>query len=157
MRQLKINGQDTEVNASDDTPLLWALRDSLGMTGTKFGCGVGACGACTVHINNEAVKSCRKPLGEVGTGDVRTIEALGTAEKLHPVQQAWLDEGVSQCGFCQPGQIMAAAALLARNRNPSDSEIDDAMSSNLCRCGTYPRIRKAVKRAAQTLAAGGGA
>ncbi len=154
MGQVNINGAATEVDAPEDTPLLWALRDHLGLCGTKFGCGIGACGACTVHIDGQAVKSCIKPLRGLGTAAVVTIEGLGTPAQLHPVQQAWLDEGVSQCGFCQPGQIMAAAALLQRNANPSDLEIDRAMNANLCRCGTYPRIRKAVKRAAAAMGGG---
>ena len=156
MVQLKINGNALDVAASDDTPLLWALRDHLGMTGTKFGCGVGQCGACTVHIDGQARRSCTTTVKDAVGADVRTIEGLPTAGALHPVQKAWLEEFVSQCGYCQPGQIMAATALLAEVPQPSDQDIDKAMSGNICRCGTYPRIRKAIKRAAQLLAGGGG-
>lgn len=150
---LKINGQSREVKGPREMPLLWALREELSLTGTKFGCGIAACGACTVHVNGEAVKSCIRGIGTLEGQEVRTIEGLPTSgpDALHPVQQAWLDENVSQCGYCQPGQIMAAAALLSKKSDPSDAEIDEAMSSNLCRCGTYPRIRKAVKRAAQLM------
>lgn len=151
MVSIKVNGQNKEVKGPSDMPLLWALREELGMTGTKFGCGVSACGACTVHINGVASKSCVRPVSTLADQDVRTIESLSADGRLHPVQRAWLDENVSQCGYCQPGQIMAAVALLNKNNNPSDSEIDEAMSSNLCRCGTYPRIRKAVKRAAAVM------
>lgn len=155
MAKFKINGAEKDVAATGDTPLLWALRDTLGMTGTKFGCGIGQCGACTVHLDGGAVRSCITAVKDCEGLEVRTIESLGSAEKLHPVQQAWLEESVSQCGYCQPGQIMAAVALLQEKKNPTDREIDEAMSANLCRCGTYPRIRKAVKRAAQIMANGG--
>ena len=128
-------------------PLLWVLRDTLGATGTKFGCGAGLCGACTVHVGGEATRSCLTDVGTVEGKSVTTIEGLGKG-KLHVLQEAWLAEDVSQCGYCQPGQIMSAAALLATRPHPTDAEIDDALSGNLCRCGTYPRIRAAVRRAA---------
>jgi isoquinoline 1-oxidoreductase alpha subunit len=145
---LNVNGQAHTVEVSPDTPLLWVLRDSLGLTGTKYSCGIGACGACTVHLDGEAVRSCTLPVGEVDGRAITTIEWLSTNGD-HPLQQAWLAENVSQCGYCQPGQIMAAAALLAENPNPSDDDIDAALSGNLCRCGTYQRIRRAIHRAAQ--------
>lgn len=144
---LKINGTDHAVDLPDDVPLLWVLRDEIGLTGTKFGCGVAACGACTVHIDGEAVRSCQVALGDVW-GDVTTIEGIGTPDAMAAVQRAWVEEQVAQCGYCQSGQIMQAAALLAENPNPSDADINDAMQGNLCRCGTYPRIRAAVKKAA---------
>src|SRR5438270_97094 len=143
--KLKVNGTVREVAASDDMPLLWALRDVLGLTGTKYGCGMAQCGACTVHLDGEAVRSCVLPVSAVGERAVTTIEGLG-AETLHPCQRAWIDADVVQCGYCQPGQVMQAAALLAAKPEPTDEEIDLAMSGNLCRCGTYVRIRLAVKR-----------
>ncbi|MEP6740199.1 MAG: (2Fe-2S)-binding protein [Caldimonas sp.] len=133
--------------ADPGLPLLWALRDLLGLTGTKFGCGVGACGACTVHVDGQAVRSCITPLASLGGKRVVTIEALGTHEHPHPLQDAWVKHQVPQCGYCQSGLLMAAAALLARNRKPSDAEIDTAIS-NICRCGTYPRLRAAIRAAA---------
>ena len=142
-----LNGTDVTVEAAPDLPLLWALRDLLQVTGPKYGCGVGVCGACTSHLDGEAFRPCTTPVGDVAGRDVTTIEGLG-GDDLHPVQQAWIDEDVAQCGFCQPGQIMSAAALLARNPAPTDADIDDAMSENVCRCGTYCRIRSAIKRAA---------
>lgn len=142
-----LNGSDVTVDAVADLPLLWVLRDLLHVTGPKYGCGVGVCGACTSHLDGEAFRPCIKPVGEVVGHEVTTIEGLG-ADGLHPVQQAWIDEDVAQCGFCQPGQIMTAAALLADNPNPTDADIDAAMSDNVCRCGTYCRIRSAIKRAA---------
>ncbi len=142
-----LNGKPVQVDVSPKTPLLWVLRDTLGATGTKFGCGAGLCGACTVHVGGEATRSCLTDVGTVEGKSVTTIEGLGTG-KLHVLQEAWLAEDVSQCGYCQPGQIMSAAALLAAKPHPSDAEIDDALSGNLCRCGTYPRIRAAVRRAA---------
>ena len=148
--ELKINGTAHQVDLPEDVPLLWVLRDEVGLTGTKFGCGVAACGACTVHIDGEAVRSCQVSLGDVW-GDVTTIEGLGTPETLHAVQKAWVDHQVAQCGYCQSGQIMQASALLSETPHPTDAEIDDAMQGNLCRCGTYPRIRAAIHRAAQTL------
>ncbi|MFY0682545.1 MAG: (2Fe-2S)-binding protein [Thalassovita sp.] len=148
--ELKINGTAHQVDLPEDVPLLWVLRDEVGLTGTKFGCGVAACGACTVHIDGEAVRSCQVSLGDVW-GDVTTIEGLGTPETLHAVQKAWVDHQVAQCGYCQSGQIMQASALLSETPHPTDAEIDDAMQGNLCRCGTYPRIRAAIHSAAQTL------
>ena len=142
-----LNGTDVRVEAAPDLPLLWALRDLLHVTGPKYGCGVGVCGACTSHLDGEAFRPCITPVGDVTGHDVTTIEGLGR-DGLHPVQQAWIDEDVAQCGFCQPGQIMTAAALLATNPDPSDEDIDAAMSENVCRCGTYCRIRSAIKRAA---------
>ncbi|NSX56480.1 (2Fe-2S)-binding protein [Parasulfitobacter algicola] len=147
---LTINGQSHTVDLPEDVPLLWVLRDEVGLTGTKFGCGVAACGACTVHIDGEAVRSCQVALADVW-GDVTTIEGLGTPDNLAVIQQAWIDNQVAQCGYCQSGQIMQAADLLANTPNPNDAEIDDAMQGNLCRCGTYPRIRAAIKDAAQKL------
>ena len=143
----ELNGQPLELSIENDTPLLWVLRDVLGITGTKFGCGMGLCGACTVHLDGEAVRSCSLPINAVANRRVTTIEGLA-ADGDHPLQQAWIAENVPQCGYCQSGQIMSAAALLAGNPNPSDAEIDNAMSGNLCRCGTYGRIRKAIRRAA---------
>ncbi|MFN3954232.1 MAG: (2Fe-2S)-binding protein [Pararhodobacter sp.] len=151
--QLTINGRHYDTDAPGDTPLLWVLRDELGLTGTKFGCGVAACGACTVHIDGEAVRSCQVALGDVW-GAVRTIEGLGTPEAPAPLQQAWIRNQVAQCGYCQSGQIMQAAALLAENPAPSDAEIDDWMAGNLCRCGTYSRIRAAIHDAAQAMQEG---
>lgn len=145
--RLTVDGQEIEFDAEPDMPLLWALRDLAGKTGPKFGCGVAACGACTVVIDGQAVRSCSLPFGDV-TGAVTTIEGLATDGKLHPVQQAWLDEQVAQCGYCQAGQIMSAYALLEEIADPTDEDIDNAMGGNLCRCGTYPRIRSAIKKAA---------
>ena len=150
---LSINGQSRTIDIAPDVPLLWVLRDEVGLTGTKFGCGRGLCGACTVHLDGAAVRSCVTPVGTVGRRRVTTIEGLGPGNgDLHPVQSAWIDEDVPQCGYCQAGQIMAAAAFLAQNSKPSDEEIQAAMSPNLCRCGTYHRIRRAVRRAANMLA-----
>lgn len=150
MANLTINGTPQRIDLPDDVPLLWALRDGLNMTGTKYGCGVAACGACTVHIDGEAVRSCQVALGDVW-GDVTTVEGLGTPDNLAIIQQAWVDHQVAQCGYCQSGQVMQAAALLAEIPNPSDAEIDEALSGNLCRCGTYPRIRAAIQDAAQKM------
>lgn len=147
---LTINGNAQTVDLPDDVPLLWVLRDEVGLTGTKFGCGVAACGACTVHIDGEAVRSCQVALADVW-GEVTTIEGLGTPDNMATIQQTWVDHQVAQCGYCQSGQIMNAAALLAQTPNPSDTDIDDAMQGNLCRCGTYPRIRAAIKDAAQRI------
>ncbi len=144
---LTINGAVHTIDAPDDTPLLWVLRDELGLTGTKYGCGVGSCGACTVHVDGEAMRACQVALADVW-GEVTTIEGLGTPAALHAVQAAWLNHQVAQCGYCQSGQIMQAADLLARNPDPSDAEIDEAMAGNLCRCGTYNRIRAAIHDAA---------
>jgi len=149
---IKINNQVVEVDAQGDTPLLWVLRDHLAMTGTKFGCGMALCGACTVHIDGVATRSCVLPLSAVGTRSITTIEGL-SKDRSHALQRAWLEIDVPQCGYCQSGQIMSAAALLEANRRPSDADIDAAMSGNICRCGTYPRIRKAIHRAADLLAA----
>ena len=146
--KLNVNGREIETDASPDTPLLWVLRDHLGMTGTKFGCGMALCGACTVHVEGEAVRSCVVPVGEVEGKAVLTIEGLGRGG-LHPVQTAWMEGNVPQCGYCQSGQIMSAVALLADKPAPTDADIDAAMSGNICRCGTYPRIRKAIHRAAE--------
>ncbi|MCE8521453.1 (2Fe-2S)-binding protein [Ruegeria pomeroyi] len=147
---LTVNGETHRVDLPDDVPLLWVLRDEIGLTGTKFGCGVAACGACTVHIDGEAVRSCQVSLGDVW-GQVTTIEGTGTLKALSILQQAWVEHQVAQCGYCQSGQIMQAAALLAETPAPSDAEIDDAMQGNLCRCGTYPRIRAAIHGAAAKL------
>lgn len=145
--KLTVNGQSHEVDVEPDMPLLWALRDELGIRGPKYGCGAGLCGACTVIIDGEATRSCVTAVGDVAS-DVRTIDGLARDGALHPVQQAWLEEQVAQCGYCQAGQIMNAVALLEQNPAPSDAEIDDAMAGNLCRCGTYPKIRAAIHRAA---------
>jgi isoquinoline 1-oxidoreductase alpha subunit len=147
--EINVNGKSYSVEASLDMPLLWVLRDELGITGPKYGCGVAQCGSCTVHVDGEAVRSCQVALGDV-QGEITTIEGLGTPEALHAVQAAWIEHQVAQCGYCQSGQIMQAAALIATNNNPTDEEIDDAMSGNLCRCGTYVRMRAAIKTAAQT-------
>lgn len=145
--RLTINGKDLDLQADPEMPLLWALRDIAGIMGPKFGCGIAACGACTVHVDGVPVRSCSLPVGEV-SGAVLTIDGLAKDGKLHPVQQAWLEEQVAQCGYCQAGQIMTAVALLDEVDNPTDQQIDEAMGGNLCRCGTYPRIRTAVKKAA---------
>ena len=145
---IKVNGQPHNVDVDDDTPLLWVLRDVLGMTGTKFGCGMALCGACTVHVDGNPARSCVTPIDSIGTSEITTIEAIGSTEPGGKIQRAWLDREVPQCGYCQSGQIMSAAALLASNPHPTDSAIDDAMSGNICRCGTYARIREAIKLAA---------
>ena len=147
MANLRINGRDVAVDADPDTPLLWVIRDHVNLTGTKFGCGAGLCGACTVHLDGAAIRSCITALADVEGGEITTIEGL-SADGSHAVQQAWLAEQVPQCGYCQPGMIMAAAALLADTPQPSDADIDAAMT-NLCRCGTYDRVRKAIHRAAE--------
>jgi len=147
MLTFKLNGKPVEVDVPRRMPLLWVLRETLGLTGTKFGCGAGLCGACTVHVDGEATRACLTEVGGVEGRAVTTIEGLGHG-RLHVVQQAWLDLDVAQCGYCQPGQIMSAAALLASKPHPNDAEIDEALSGNLCRCGAYPRIRAAVRRAA---------
>ncbi len=151
MIKLKVNGVERSFDGDPEMPLLWYLRDILGLTGTKYGCGMALCGACTVHLNGEAVRSCVTTLQSAGGASVLTIEGLG-AQGLHPVQQAWIKVNVPQCGYCQPGQIMQAAALLKTKPHPTDSDIDDAMSGNICRCGTYQRIRAAIKSAAQEVA-----
>ncbi|MEQ6435160.1 (2Fe-2S)-binding protein [Comamonas sp. w2-DMI] len=147
---LNVDGKRYELDVEAEMPLLWVLRDELHITGPKYGCGIAMCGACTVHVDGAAVRSCSLPVGQV-QGRVTTIEGLGTPDALHAVQKAWIEHQVAQCGYCQPGQIMAAASLLAINPAPSEAEIDTAMSGNLCRCGTYPRIREAVKAAAHNL------
>jgi len=144
---LRINGSDRKVDVAPETPLLWVLRDTLQLTGTKFGCGAGLCGACTVHVEGAAIRSCSVPVSQVAGKSITTIEGL-SANGLHALQQAWIEEQVPQCGYCQAGQIMAAAALLAKTPQPSDDQITQAMSGNLCRCGTYDRIRQAIHRAA---------
>ena len=145
---LTVNGQECTVDVSPDTPLLWVLRDTLGLTGAKYGCGMGLCGSCTVHVDGEATRSCTLPISQVAGHRVTTVEEL-SPDRSHPLQQAWLAENVSQCGYCTPGQIMAAAALLSKNPSPTDQEIDAAMAGNLCRCGTYQRIRAAIHLAAK--------
>lgn len=145
--RLTVNGAPLDIEADPDMPLLWALRDIAGVLGPKFGCGIAACGACTVHVDGVPVRSCSLPVGQV-SGEVLTIDGLAKDGKLHPVQQAWLEEQVAQCGYCQAGQIMSAVALLDEVDDPTDQQIDEAMGGNLCRCGTYPRIRTAVKKAA---------
>jgi isoquinoline 1-oxidoreductase alpha subunit len=145
---LRVNGQDYTVDVDPETPLLWVLRDTLNLTGTKYGCGQGVCGACTVLLDGEAVRSCRTQVSSVEGSEIITIEGLASDGILHPVQQVWLDESVSQCGYCQPGQILSAVALLNQNPDPTDEDINAAMSDNLCRCGTYTRIRRAIHRAA---------
>lgn len=148
MTKLTVNGKSVEVDVDPETPLLWVLRDTLGLTGTKFGCGMALCGACTVHLGGNAVRSCQIPVSVVGDQPVTTIEGL-SADRSHPVQQAWIELDVPQCGYCQSGQIMSASALLETTKRPSDADIDAAMSGNICRCGTYQRIRSAIKRAAE--------
>src|SRR6478735_6511144 len=148
---LKINGVVQTVDVDDDTPLLWVLRDVLGMTGTKFGCGMALCGACTVHLDGSPVRSCITTIDSVGESAITTIEAIGGTAAGAKIQKAWLDREVPQCGYCQSGQIMSASALLAGNPRPTDSDIDNAMSGNICRCGTYVRIRDAIKQAAQSI------
>ena len=145
---LKINGKSQSVEADADTPLLWVLRDNVGLVGTKFGCGIAQCGACTVHIDGEAMRSCSLPISSLGEKSITTIEGL-SADASHPLQNAWREHDVPQCGYCQAGQIMNAAALLKNNANPSDADIDNAMSGNICRCGTYNRIKAAIKTAAR--------
>jgi isoquinoline 1-oxidoreductase alpha subunit len=148
MTKLNVNGKDTEIDVDPDMPLLWVLRDTLGLTGTKFGCGMALCGACTVHLDGQPIRSCVTPVSAIGSKAVTTIEGL-SPDRSHPVQRAWIELDVPQCGYCQSGQIMSAVALLAHTAEPSDADIDTAMSGNLCRCGTYQRIRAAIHRAAQ--------
>jgi isoquinoline 1-oxidoreductase alpha subunit len=152
---IKINGTDRTVAVDGDTPLLWVLRDVLGMTGTKFGCGMALCGACTVHVDGTATRSCITTIDSVGTSAITTIEAIGETPAGQKIQKAWLDLDVVQCGYCQSGQVMSAAALLAEKPEPTDADVDDAMSGNICRCGTYVRIRQAIKQAAQSPASNG--
>ncbi len=152
MPTLNINGKDTAVNADESTPILWALRDTLGMTGTKFGCGAALCGACTVHLNGAAIRSCITPISAAAGQKITTIEAVASDKVGKAVQDAWVKHDVAQCGYCQSGQVMSATALLKSNAKPSDADIDGAMAGNICRCGTYVRIRAAIKDAAQALA-----
>jgi isoquinoline 1-oxidoreductase alpha subunit len=152
MASVKINGRSVSIDGPDDMPLLWALRDILGMTGTKFGCGLGLCGACTVHVDGAMTRSCITPIGSVAGKSITTIEGVGKTPAGAAVQKAWLADEVPQCGYCQSGQIMSASALLAKNPHPSDADIEAAMSGNICRCGTYIRIREAIKHAAQSKA-----
>jgi isoquinoline 1-oxidoreductase alpha subunit len=152
MPTLNINGKDTAVNADESTPILWALRDTLGMTGTKFGCGAALCGACTVHLNGSAIRSCVTPISAAAGQKITTIEAVATDRVGKAVQDAWVKHDVAQCGYCQSGQVMSATALLKTNARPSDADIDGAMAGNICRCGTYVRIRAAIKDAALALA-----
>jgi isoquinoline 1-oxidoreductase alpha subunit len=152
MISLNVNGKRLQSEAADDTPLLWVLRDELNMTGTKFGCGMALCGACTVHVDGQPVRSCVTPVSAVSNKKIVTVEKIGESRTGKAVQAAWIAENVPQCGYCQSGQVMAAAALLAANPKPNDTAIDDAMSGNICRCATYPRIRAAIKRAARSLA-----
>ncbi len=149
--RLLVNGEEREVDVEDDMPLLWVLRDELGLKGTKYGCGIAQCGACTVHMDGVAVRSCQVAAASAEGADVVTIEGLGSADALHAVQEAWVEHQVAQCGYCQSGQIMQAASLLENNPAPTDDDIDIVMGGNLCRCGTYPRIRAAVKTAATKL------
>lgn len=149
--QLKVNGKQLSVDVDPSTPLLWVLRDHLHLVGTKYGCGAGACGACTVHLNGNALRSCQLPVSAVGTQAITTIEGIAPSEtEMHPVQKAWLELDVAQCGYCQTGQIMSAVALLKRNPNPSEADIDAAMTGNICRCGTYIRIKAAIQKAAKS-------
>jgi isoquinoline 1-oxidoreductase subunit alpha len=154
MTSVTVNGRRHNVNLPNDTPLLWALRDELGLTGTKFGCGMALCGACTVHVDGQPVRACITPISAVAGSKVTTIEAIGADAVGRTVQAVWVEMGVPQCGYCQAGQIMAATALLKRNRKPTDDQIDEAMSGNICRCGTYVRIREAIKQAAAQPGAG---
>jgi isoquinoline 1-oxidoreductase alpha subunit len=153
VQKLNVNGRTLEVDIESDTPLLWVLRDTLGLTGTKFGCGMALCGACTVHLDGQAVRACITPVSAVADRQVTTIEGLST-DRSHPLQKAWLELDVPQCGYCQSGQLMSAAALLAKTPSPTDAEIDAAMAGNLCRCGTYHRIRAGIHRAAELAAKG---
>ncbi|PYQ24678.1 MAG: isoquinoline 1-oxidoreductase [Acidobacteria bacterium] len=149
MLTIRVNGKPQQVDVAPETPLLWVLRDTLAMTGTKYGCGIAQCGACTVHLEGYPIRSCSTPVSLAAGKNITTIEGVGAGGKLHPVQEAWIAEDVPQCGYCQSGQIMSAVALLGKNKNPTDSDIDDAMSGNICRCGTYERIRAAIHRAAE--------
>ena len=145
MITLRVNGDEHQIDVDPAMPLLWAIRESIGLTGTKFGCGIAQCGACTVHLNGKPIRSCVTPVSAAENAEITTIEGIGSEENLHPVQQAWIAEQVPQCGYCQSGQIMSAVALLAENASPDDAAIDKAMSGNLCRCGMYKRIRRAIK------------
>jgi isoquinoline 1-oxidoreductase alpha subunit len=154
MTNFKLNGKSITAKSEPDTPLLWVIRDELGLKGTKFGCGIAQCGACTVHVDGQPTRSCQTAVSDVAGKSVRTIESLGTPASPHPLQEAWIKHDVPQCGYCQSGQLMAATALLAGNKNPTDAQIDEAMSGNICRCGTYSRIRAAIKDAAATMRRG---
>ena len=154
MIDVSVNGKTQRVDADPDTPLLWVIRESLGLTGTKYGCGMALCGACTVHLDGAAVRSCVTPVSAVRGKRVTTIEGLAQGGRLHPVQDAWIEQDVPQCGYCQSGQVMSAAALLSKQKNPTDADIDAAMSGNICRCGTYQRIRAAIKLAAARMRKG---
>ncbi len=154
MIELTINGDTHSVDVEPEMPLLWVLRDELGFTGTKYGCGIAQCGACTVHIDGMAVRSCQRPVGDLAGADIKTIEGLGNPETMHAVQAAWTEQQVAQCGYCQSGQVMQAAALLSQYPQPTDEQIDAVMSGNLCRCGTYPRIRAAIHAASAKLQEG---
>ncbi|MFT6407732.1 MAG: isoquinoline 1-oxidoreductase alpha subunit [Arenicella sp.] len=149
--KINVNGKPRQVDVAPDMPLLWVLRDELNIKGPKFGCGIGQCRACTVHLNGQAIPSCSFPVSAVGSAEITTIEGLGTPDAMSKVQAAWVEHQVAQCGYCQSGQIMTATALLTNNANPSDEQIDSAMSANLCRCGTYPLIRAAIKTAARNI------
>jgi len=148
--KLNVNGKDHEVSVEPEMPLLWVLRDEIGLTGTKFGCGIAQCGACTVHVDGQAIRSCSYPVGQI-KGKVTTIEGLGSPDVMSKVQEAWIEAQTPQCGYCQSGQIMSAAALLSANPNPTDDDIDRAMAGNICRCGAYPRIRAAIHAAAKSM------
>ena len=151
--QIKVNGEVHEVDVDADTPLLWVVREQLGLTGTKFGCGIAQCGACTMHVNGSPTRTCVLPVGAVAGAEITTIEGIGTEEGYHPIQEAWIAEQVPQCGYCQSGQIMSAVALLEAKPNPTDEEIDQAMAGNICRCGMYTRMKSAIKRAAADVVA----
>ncbi len=148
--KITVNGQVHDVDVTPDTPLLWVVREQLGLTGTKFGCGIAQCGACTMHVNGNPTRTCVLPVGAVEGAEITTIEGIGSEDQLHKVQEAWIAEQVPQCGYCQSGQIMSAVALLEANPNPTDADINNAMSGNVCRCGMYGRIRSAIKKAAST-------
>jgi isoquinoline 1-oxidoreductase subunit alpha len=154
MTSFTLNGKKVTAASEPDTPLLWVIRDELNLKGTKFGCGIAQCGACTIHIDGVPARACQTELKSVAGKTIKTVEALGTPQKPHPLQAAWMKYDVPQCGYCQSGQLMAASALLAKNKNPTDVQIDEAMSGNICRCGTYPRIRAAIKDAAATIRRG---
>ena len=153
MINFQLNNNPVQVDIDPDTPLLWVVRDHFKLKGSKFGCGMGLCGACTMHVNGEAVRTCILPVSAVKDAVITSIEGLGTVDNLHPLQQVWVEQSVAQCGYCQSGQLMSASALLSKNPNPSDADIDAAMNGNICRCGTYGKIKSAIKSAAQTLRA----
>ncbi len=155
MITFELNGSQVEVDIEADTPLLWVIRDEIGLTGTKFGCGMGLCGACTVHMNGNPIRSCSMPVSAIAGQKITTIEGIASGDALHPVQQVWIEESVPQCGYCQSGQIMSATALLKQNPNPSEEDIKNYMAGNICRCGTYPNILKAIQKASIRLQAQG--